>query len=718
MAETRKIILNSERKNLQGFAVPHKSLVLDYWLKNRNGQVTYNPLDGKHDGAVVIGRVPAESIRFEEIGGENLMVGDLLLAETDAAKEFSSLYDVGAVTGTSLESRGKAIYTTSKDGTKVITFCEVDVVCAVWKAANPDTVIKFEDFGLPADYEPIYQAPITFSEEQEATLEVLSAEQQEDVKRVLFQEEERKAAEEAESLALEEKEKAAEEALRLEEERKAAEEAEKLRLEEVAAAEAEALRLEEERKAKEEAERISLAEKNGFGKLPEPHKTKINQNMTRSLKEVLADKPGRENYGVAILQLSENGKPAPLPETASAYCRELAQAILNDASFGSIIADKAVFQKEGSLGGESARKVLERIAFAEEGVNIPTEIANLDNARIDYLALWLEARLSDDRFMRIFRLIAAQEIDGNAAMIWTQSDPNNYKTAKGIVAPLDWKAQMVKDITRYMYRQVLAERPILLRPSTDSKLAYNKAQTARSEYLRFSKANTHSFLLDQLCRAVLTYAQTDKTRIVGTSGDVVNTAGMFPNHLPTSAVDIRSLTYNDVSKIISRIRLQNFHDTPVNIVMQESIKQTMYNETGVNGITLQDMWGQNGPRSLADKSIDTPWGINMYSRDKVTAIETSGSTPAWAEAGLGYQYLTDENGVVTAFTPALTATMIDGFLAAADGAAMMGIGTINVFETQDPENYGTKFSMDWSAGVAPAYQNCDGLIVGVPSLNA
>ncbi len=70
MAETRKIILNSERKNLQGFAVPHKSLVLDYWLKNRNGQVTYNPLDGKHDGAVVIGRVPAESIRFEEIGGE------------------------------------------------------------------------------------------------------------------------------------------------------------------------------------------------------------------------------------------------------------------------------------------------------------------------------------------------------------------------------------------------------------------------------------------------------------------------------------------------------------------------------------------------------------------------------------------------------------------------------------------------------------------------
>jgi hypothetical protein len=687
--EKRTVILNSERVNKQGYRTLNSALDWSYLMKDRSGQVRYNPETGDHTDGVVIGGI--SNIRLAEIAGlGECTIADLELSETSVGKDLDVLMRDGRITGLSIESvPGKKVhFVKGKDGVKTVTLAEMSTPYVVFSPANIDCrIIQLSETEAVVDYVP----DLRFSDDDMSEKKMFWLDKESTARIALCEEQE--AAEEAETL-------------RLAEEAKAAEEAEALRL----AEEAETLRLEEEEK-----ERIKLAETAGLDKLDKPI-IKTKTNMTRTFKEVVDDKKVYRDYCVESISLSENDGKVELSESSANFRRELATSMLHHPTINMLL-NKAQFADQSqrgkdSIAGESAYDFTMRLA--QEGQNVPTEIANLDNARIQYLSLFLQSLLSDDEFMRIFRLVNGTDITNSAGMIWTESDPTQYSMSLGTIAPLAWAAQRTMDKTRYLYRQVMAMRPVLFRKSNTDLLAYDKMSANLSEYNRIMKNNVHTYLLDRLVKIVLDVAQTDSSRLIKTTGDPVSTAGMFPNHLPLAAGTINSLTARDILLARSKVRMDNIRDAEVNIIIQEMFRFTSFGDSVIENLLVYNERPNN-------ERIDT-WvpntGVFLYGRDKVSAMvpgSTAGSAPQWVESGLGYQNLTGTDGAVTPFTSAVGATALDSGLVAADGSALLGIGAINIWETQEPHNYGVTHSADISVGVAAARQGAKGLFVFNPT---
>ena len=327
-------------------------------------------------------------------------------------------------------------------------------------------------------------------------------------------------------------------------------------------------------------------------------------------------------------------------------------------------------------------------------------LAAADLGIIKWLSLFYEKLLPNNTFMRSLRFVPMSDREG-AIYVESGINPATYI---GATTPVNAPNYTYDDIKRTIARQVFSIQPVTFQNADMAILAYDKQSIGWRTAM--------DSLMSDVCTYILQVAaNTPNITKVGTTGEVFSSQGKFAKVAPSSNVDIKGITAQDLIEVEGGFLEQNYflNDRMVETVLPPFLFSKLAGSAEFITNLTRDLEGtvRNELRFM---------GNRITPRSLIAAVDTANGNVVLDES-LYADKKVQADGSLQDITPAVTgATHVGAGLAFVENEIIAGIGTIDVIVMPDPKNYGVTMSGWMSAGATVARQDGKGVALIVPSV--
>lgn len=327
-------------------------------------------------------------------------------------------------------------------------------------------------------------------------------------------------------------------------------------------------------------------------------------------------------------------------------------------------------------------------------------LAAADLGIIKWLSLFYEKLLPNNTFMRSLRFVPMSDREG-AIYVESGINPATYI---GATTPVNAPNYTYDDVKRTIARQVFSIQPVTFQNADMAILAYDKQSIGWRTAM--------DSLMSDVCTYILQVAaNTPNITKVHTSGEVFSSQGKFAKVAPSSNVNIKGITAQDLIDVEGGFLEQNYflNDRMVETVLPPFLFSKLAGSKEFITNLTRDLDGtvRNELRFM---------GNRITPRSLVAAVNTANDTVVLDES-LYADKKVQADGSLQDINPAVTgATHVGAGLAFVENEIIAGIGTIDVIVMPDPKNYGVTMSGWMSAGATVARQDGKGVALIVPSV--
>lgn len=327
-------------------------------------------------------------------------------------------------------------------------------------------------------------------------------------------------------------------------------------------------------------------------------------------------------------------------------------------------------------------------------------LAAADLGIIKWLSLFYEKLLPNNTFMRSLRFVPMSDREG-AIYVESGINPATYI---GATTPVNAPNYTYDDVKRTIARQVFSIQPVTFQNADMAILAYDKQSIGWRTAM--------DSLMSDVCTYILQVAaNTPNITKVHTSGEAFSSQGKFAKVAPSSNVNIKGITAQDLIDVEGGFLEQNYflNDRMVETVLPPFLFSKLAGSKEFITNLTRDLDGtvRNELRFM---------GNRITPRSLVAAVNTANDTVVLDES-LYADKKVQADGSLQDIEPAVTgATHVGAGLAFVENEIIAGIGTIDVIVMPDPKNYGVTMSGWMSAGATVARQDGKGVALIVPSV--
>lgn len=326
-------------------------------------------------------------------------------------------------------------------------------------------------------------------------------------------------------------------------------------------------------------------------------------------------------------------------------------------------------------------------------------LAAADLGVIKWLSMFYERLFPNNTFMRGIRFVPMSDREG-AIYVESGINPATYV---GSITPVNAPRYFYEDIKRTIARQVFSIQPITFQNAELAILAYDKQSLGWSTAMEALMSDVCTFILQ-------TIANTPSVSKVLTTGETVSSSGLFPIEAPSSNVNIKKVTADDIIRTEGVFRVQNYvRDRRVEMVLPSNLYTLLATDPYFKTILTPQLSGSvmNGFEYS---------GTRITDRNPVARYNTTSNAPE-LDPSLYADGNVDATGKITDITPAVTtANHVGAGVAFVEGEVIAGVGAIDVIVMPDPVNYGITMSGWMSTGATVARQDGKGVALIVPSV--
>lgn len=351
---------------------------------------------------------------------------------------------------------------------------------------------------------------------------------------------------------------------------------------------------------------------------------------------------------------------------------------------------------------QTRKNGLTMLVEAAAGTAAAATLAAADLGVIKYLSLVYEQLHANDTFRRSIRYVPMSDRTG---AIFIESGIN-VPISMGSRSPINAPIYTYDDIKRTIERKVVHFDPVLFQHSDLAVLAYDKQNLGIRETFGAMMESASTYWLQ-------VYTNTPNLIKVGTSGDEVNTQGLFPIEAPNSNVNIHKPTLNDIVEgVEGGFLMQNYSFNSgkrVEMVLPARIYSMLAGDPEVRNKLIKELNGNLASHINFSATRITP-------RNPVARYNTA-SDAFELDQSMYMDKIVNNDGTLTNVTPAVTtADHIGAGIAFVENEVIAGIGAIELIVRPQPEGYGTLISGWMSTGATVARSNGVGVVGVVPTL--
>ena len=326
-------------------------------------------------------------------------------------------------------------------------------------------------------------------------------------------------------------------------------------------------------------------------------------------------------------------------------------------------------------------------------------LAAADLGVIKWLSMFYERLFPNNTFMRGIRFVPMSDREG-AIYVESGINPATYV---GSITPVNAPRYFYEDIKRTIARQVFSIQPVTFQNAELAILAYDKQSLGWSTAMEALMSDVCTFILQ-------TIANTPSVSKILTSGETVSSSGLFPIEAPSSNVNIKKVTGDDIIRTEGVFRVQNFvRERRVEMVLPSNLYTLLATDPYFKTILTPQLSGSvmNGFEYSGTRITDR----NPVARYNTTTAKPELDPSLYADGNV------DADGKITDITPAVTtAAHVGAGVAFVEGEVIAGVGAVDVIVMPDPTNYGITMSGWMSTGATVARQDGKGVALIVPDV--
>ncbi len=425
--------------------------------------------------------------------------------------------------------------------------------------------------------------------------------------------------------------------------------------------------------------------------------THKDQFSMKTLKELNCDADFAKRM-YALSAAFRTGAPSAdaVPENTETV-QILAEAMLADAD-ALLMAERLNYTDETK---HTRSNLLEVLVDCAAGNATAATLSAADLGVIKWASLFYEKLHTNNTFMRSLRYVPMSD---KAGMIYIE-DGIKVPTFVGTNTPFNAPIYTYEDIKRTVARRVFGFNPILFQHSELAILAYDKQSQGLKTTFADLAENFGTYVLQVV-------ANTPGITTITTTGDTVQSDGLFPIEAPLSAKPIMKPTLEDIIMLENTFLMQKYPDFTVEAVLPGRMFGQMASDPEVRN------------RLITHNNTDLSSYINFSAtritgRNPAARYNTATPGPELDASLYASQLVNDADGTLSTITPAVTtADHVGCGVAFVANQVLAGFGAIELIVRQDPVNYGTLISGWFSGAATVARQNGVGAALLAPGVGA